>query len=82
MSEEKVTSLFEDRKAISQRNRQLKASIEWHRRKAEDYMKEASEHLKKVREAESELSSNSKKFFDKGTEIEKLTGVKRIDSLK
>lgn len=82
MNEEQIKTLQRERTAISHRNKELKLTQKWHRAKAEELLKDATEHLKKVKDADEEMSENNKKYFDKGTELETLTGKKRIENLR
>ena len=82
MNEEKIKTLQRERNAISHRNKELKLSQKWHRAKAEELLKEATEHLQKVKIVDEEMSENNRKYFDKGTELETLTGIKRIENLR
>ncbi len=82
MNEEKIEKLIAERKALSYERKREEQSMKYHREKAEELLIEANTHLKLVNEAGRRIVNNTKQFFDKGTELEELTGKKRIDNLR
>lgn len=82
MNSEKISVLKEQRAELSNRNRALKNMSKYHKQKMEDCLKDAQDHMKKMKSADEERTANNKIYFDKGTELEELTGEKRIDYLR
>lgn len=78
----KVEKLKQERQELINERKKEEATIKYHRAKSEELLKDAGEHLKLVNQAAHRIQINSKRFFDKGTELEKLTGTKRIEFFK
>lgn len=82
MSQEKIDKAIAERKSIQEQNKALAVSRKWHQQKFEEHLKTAQEYAEKVKGIDAEISENNKRFFNKGTELEELTGTKRIEFLK
>ena len=82
MSQEKIDQLTTERRNISGNNKILKQSRKWHMQKFEEFLKDAEEHIKRVKEIDNQIHTNNNLYFDKGTQLEELTGVKRIELLR
>lgn len=73
-----IANLKSTRTEIQLRNKVLRAQIKRNRAQLENYLKEAERYNEQMKKLESEISENNKRFFEAGTELEKLTGQKRM----
>ena len=77
-NEAKVAELKSTRIEIQLRNKALRQQLKHNRAKLEDYLKEAERYNEQYKKAEKEISANNKRFYEAGTELEELTGQKRM----
>lgn len=77
-NEETIANLKSTRTEIQLRNKSLRARIKHKRNELEGYLKEAERFNEEIKKLESEISENNKRFFEAGSELEKLTGQKRM----
>lgn len=73
-----IANLKSTRTEIQLRNKALRSRIKYKRQQLEQYLKEAERYNEEMKKLESEISENNKRFFEAGTELEKLTGQKRM----